>query len=510
MSSETREFDYSPSYIAGLLDMTGRIRFQLSETDNGQYTVRPSLRIYPYDTPMREAVIGRFLDREGYDYQLVDRNYSANYFSIDYISELEDIHEYLVGHSAHLVRELDFITTVFLNEFDNKILSPKEAYRFLLTRDELRYGWRPRAPRLVTQRDIQSEHDFDTDEITTPMLPEGSFRSDYSIDYIAGLFDGRCRYRPSIAKSAEHSIDYMMYPIARIYRNGVSPPIIEHFRQFCHDYNLKVGDSSEEHKFLFIFTGSGAIRRVLEVIFPRLIVAFEYSAFLSDVVLPRFETDDHLTKQGFFETLVMMEKVAIESGGSYHPDQYSSEHFAELWNDELDLEEIEQTPSDSRPPSEKTAEGSSTPPNEFETVTVSPEVYRDAPGRYQTVIDRHYRDRELVETLKELYSDRCQLCGDRRAQPDGTGYSEVHHIKPLGQPHEGPDERANMIVVCPNHHVDFDNGVLTVNPRTLEIHHPYDRSVDGRTLTVEDDHDINIAYIEYHDERIVTHPEIEF
>lgn len=502
-------FDYSPSYIAGLLDATGRVRFQLSDTGDGRYTVRPSLRIFPQNTPMREAVIGSFLDGEHYDYQLVDRKSGANYFSIDYISELEDIHEYLAGHSAHLVRELKFVTTVFINQFDNKILSPREAYRFLLTRDELRYGWRPRAPQLVTLSDIEAEHDFETDEITTPTLPEGSCRSDYSIDYIAGLFDGRCRYRPSIDKSDKYSIGYMMHPIARLYKNGVSSPIIQLFRQFCDDYNLNVSDLSEEHEFGFTFAGSGAIRRVLEVIFPRLIVATEYSAFLDDIVLPRFDVDDHLTKQGFFETLIMMERVAVQSGGHYQPNQYTSEHFAELWSGELDLEEIDPSPSDGKPPSDRIAEESTTSLDEFETVTVSPEVYRDVPGRYQTVINRHQRDRELVEALKELYADRCQLCGDRRARPDGTGYSEVHHIRPLGQPHEGPDKRANMVVVCPNHHADFDNGVLTVNPKTLEIHHPYDRSVDGRTLTVKDDHDINSAYLEYHGERIVTHSEIE-
>lgn len=509
MSGETSEFDFSPSYVAGLLDMTGRVRFQLSETDDGSYTVRSSLRIYPYDTPMREAVIGTFLDSRDYDYQLIDRNYGADYFRIDYRSDLTDLCKYLAGHSAHLVRELEFVETVFSDQFDTEILSPREAYRFLVTRNELRYGWQPRAPKLVTPGDVNVEHDFDTEDVTTPALPEGTFRSDYSIEYVAGLFDGRCRYRPSIAESDEHAIGYMMYPTARMYRSGVSSQLVDHFRQFCNDYNLKVADSKEEHTFRFTFSGPGGIRRVLEVIFPRLIVGVEYSAFLNEFVLPRFDADDHLSRQGFVEVLSLMERVAVESGGSYSPDQYTSEYFAEMWGDELELKEIDPTPSASEPPAERGVAELATPSEERETVTVSPDEYRDSPGRYSTVVDRTLRDRALVAMLKELYADRCQLCGDRRAQPDGTGYSEVHHVKPLGRPHGGPDERANMIVVCPNHHADFDNGVVTIDSETLEIRHPYDRSVDGRTLTVNDDHDVDDEYLEYHNERIVTHSETE-
>jgi len=507
MTDSATRFDYSRSYIAGLLDMTGRVRFQLSATDDGQYSVRPSLRIYPYKTPMREAVIGSFLDDRGYEYQLVDRRNSANYFNISYKSELEDIQEYLTGYSSHLQRELKFVTTTFTKNFGNQLLPPKKAYQFLLTRNELRFGWYPRAPNLYRPDDITSEHDFDTSHITIPELPEGDFRSNYSLDYIAGLFDGRCRYRPSIAESEEHNVGYMLYPTAQVYRNGVTSQVIEHFREFCNDYNLKVGDSSDQHTFGFVFTGPGAIRRILEVVLSELTVNLEPSLYLEEVVLPRFEAADHLSKQGFFDTLIVLEQVAIGSDGTYSPNQYTSDFFAELWGDELDFGDPEPNPDEPTAPSDKEDELPSLLEG-YDSVTVSAEAYRDIPGRYQTLVNRHHRDRNMVKMLKEVYADRCQLCGDRRARPDGTGYSEIHHIRPLGDPHEGSDVKSNMIVVCPNHHADVDNGVLTINPETLEIHHPYDRSVDGRKLTVKSDHEVSIPCLEYHDEHIATNSEI--
>ncbi|MFQ5534200.1 MAG: HNH endonuclease [Sphingomonadales bacterium] len=44
-------------------------------------------------------------------------------------------------------------------------------------------------------------------------------------------------------------------------------------------------------------------------------------------------------------------------------------------------------------------------------------------------------------------------------------YSEAAHIKPLGKPHDGPDKASNMLVFCPNHHLQFDRGVLRLQKR---------------------------------------------
>lgn len=43
-------------------------------------------------------------------------------------------------------------------------------------------------------------------------------------------------------------------------------------------------------------------------------------------------------------------------------------------------------------------------------------------------------------------------------------YSEVHHIQPLGNEHNGIDSKSNMLVLCPNHHKMFDLGVLAIDP----------------------------------------------
>lgn len=110
------------------------------------------------------------------------------------------------------------------------------------------------------------------------------------------------------------------------------------------------------------------------------------------------------------------------------------------------------------------------------------------------------RDETLIRRLKNLYEETCQICGDRRLQGQNEGFSHVHHLMPLGKPHNGPDTPENVLVVCPNHHEDFENGMLSIDPQTLEIDHYYEDEVSGRTIETRGDHDIGPQYLAYHNQ----------
>lgn len=118
-------------------------------------------------------------------------------------------------------------------------------------------------------------------------------------------------------------------------------------------------------------------------------------------------------------------------------------------------------------------------------------------NRRTTEVDRRIRDGRLVNELKETYSNTCQLCGQQRLQSSTKAYSEVHHIKPLGRPHNGPDQKRNMLVLCPNHHADFDSGTVAADPKTHTILHLYDTTVYKR-LQVEDGHNVSEEFLQYH------------
>lgn len=493
MSAAT-DLDLNPAYVAGLLDATARVRFDFEEHDTGEFTVRPTLRIKPEGSHYRKAVLDEFLNDEGFEYDFVDRNHGQSFYVLRIQSDLERLQAYLAGHSAHVVRELAFVNEGFVEHFDHRVLDEMELCRLLKSRDELRYGWRPRGINFRTLEETATDAGIDPEHVQGPPLPEGEFRSDYSIEWIAGLYDGLCRYRPSIAETSDYRLGYAMYPTAILNKAGVSRSLVDAFLRFCEDYNLDRSRSSSEHTLRSVFTGAANIRRLLDIVFPRLLVLAEASELMLHSILPRFDQEFHRERTGFYDLLVDFEKVAAASGEFKRERTFTSEYFAAEWADELDV---------GGSPTPERAGGDSLQPEAYPDVRIEPESYTEVLGRYQTILERQIRDEELVEDLKNRYADRCQVCGKRLSKPDGRGHSEVHYLKPLGDRHDGPDVVENMLVLCPNHHADFDNGVIAVDPDSNEIVHPYDSNVDGTELSLHEDHDVDASYLRYHYDEIV-------
>ncbi|MFC7164541.1 HNH endonuclease [Halospeciosus flavus] len=131
------------------------------------------------------------------------------------------------------------------------------------------------------------------------------------------------------------------------------------------------------------------------------------------------------------------------------------------------------------------------------------EVVRDVatPPKTTTTVSRILRNTELVTELKELYNYRCQVCEEQRRRAVDVYYAEGHHIRPLGD--DGPDSRDNLLVLCPDHHADFDYGTIAIDPRSYELRHLYEDRVDNRVLTVRGDHEIEREYLDYHNDEIV-------
>ncbi|WP_180229521.1 HNH endonuclease [Priestia megaterium] len=110
------------------------------------------------------------------------------------------------------------------------------------------------------------------------------------------------------------------------------------------------------------------------------------------------------------------------------------------------------------------------------------------------------RDQSIVKALKQLYNSECQICAEKIEVGKGKFYSEVHHIQPLGA-HNGPDISENMIVLCPNHHIMFDVGVIRINIVEKKVYHYNKNNVlDGKVINLK--HNINEKYTTYHDSQI--------
>lgn len=111
----------------------------------------------------------------------------------------------------------------------------------------------------------------------------------------------------------------------------------------------------------------------------------------------------------------------------------------------------------------------------------------------------HYRlvrDAGVPARIKGLYDNSCQICGIRIETVAGA-YSEGAHIVPLGGGAQGPDVDANVLCLCPNHHVMLDHGAIYIADDWTVV----DRQGTAvGSLTRHPDHGLDIAYARRHRE----------
>lgn len=122
----------------------------------------------------------------------------------------------------------------------------------------------------------------------------------------------------------------------------------------------------------------------------------------------------------------------------------------------------------------------------------------EQPKKMEIVTSRIIRDTKVIRHLKMLYEHRCQICNQRITLP-ARYYSEGHHIQPLGAPHVGPDAAENIMIVCPQHHAEFDLGVLAIHPTELRVmHFDQQNSLNGKGIYCAAIHKLGEKYLEYH------------
>lgn len=113
----------------------------------------------------------------------------------------------------------------------------------------------------------------------------------------------------------------------------------------------------------------------------------------------------------------------------------------------------------------------------------------ETPHRIDATTSRVVRDTAVTRRVKEIHECRCQMCGERVETPTGP-YAEAAHVRPLGRPHDGPDVRANVLCLCPNHHAAFDLYGIGIADSLDLIGLP------GRLRTAKG-HDVAAVYVRY-------------
>lgn len=77
-------------------------------------------------------------------------------------------------------------------------------------------------------------------------------------------------------------------------------------------------------------------------------------------------------------------------------------------------------------------------------------------------------DTAIVQLLKKRYGSKCQFPGCEAVieKKGGGKYVEVHHVLPVAE--GGRSVIGNLLVLCPNHHAEFQHGDLQLQERSTQ------------------------------------------
>lgn len=73
---------------------------------------------------------------------------------------------------------------------------------------------------------------------------------------------------------------------------------------------------------------------------------------------------------------------------------------------------------------------------------------------------KYKRDNKAIALIKLLRDSECQICSEYILKKDGTKYIEAAHIK--AKKDKGNETLENILLLCPNHHKEFDLGDLNI------------------------------------------------
>jgi predicted restriction endonuclease len=119
---------------------------------------------------------------------------------------------------------------------------------------------------------------------------------------------------------------------------------------------------------------------------------------------------------------------------------------------------------------------------EFALQKLNEEMKNVKPKKRKALVEQTLRnDYKIVGLLKQATNYKCQFpnCIAEIRTRSGTNYVEVAHIEPV---HKGGQSiLGNLIVLCPNHHKEFDKGFLHIDVQSDSI---LTGTLNGKTFKI--------------------------
>ena len=191
--------------------------------------------------------------------------------------------------------------------------------------------------------------------------------------------------------------------------------------------------------------------KLFSILFPVPLSADNYKAKSSDRMVPQVGFTYKESK--FAEQILYDELLELSNAGVLQSDYkklcdiyeyYLGKQFKLPYvsQDEKEQEELTKYYKKTKTKEEILEDLKSLQPTDSEEIFVNQKTYK--------------RDNKTIAQIKILRDFKCQICGTTIIKKDGSKYIEAAHIKAKHQ--KGRETLDNIILLCPNHHKEFDLG----------------------------------------------------
>ncbi len=195
------------------------------------------------------------------------------------------------------------------------------------------------------------------------------------------------------------------------------------------------------------------------ILFPVPLIADNYKVKSSDRLVG--QNGFAYMDEGFAERILLDELTELSQAGILESDYkklikiyeyYTGKNFKPLFfsKDEKEQTELTKYYKNSKTKAEILADLKNIKQTDSEEVVLNHKTYR--------------RDNKTIAQIKILRDFKCQICGVRIIKKDGSFYVEAAHI--IAKHQKGREALDNIVLLCPNHHKEFDFGHLVIRNHT--------------------------------------------
>ena len=115
------------------------------------------------------------------------------------------------------------------------------------------------------------------------------------------------------------------------------------------------------------------------------------------------------------------------------------------------------------------------------------------------MVSKPKRDPSLRQKAIDKSDSFCTVCGWTSKDREKNVLLEVAHVMPFDEFPEY-DRLDNLIVLCPNHHTEFDRGLLTIDCDGTIHHAEKTNELNGKRIVGSVDH-IKPGFLDWHNKK---------